>query len=317
MRVPLSASVCLLYLHLSGHLLSALNFGRLPDDVWGSIQAFYYNNEDHKAREEFEEAYINWWEAPPYVIVPPMELKQHWQDQILPLVEKWTGVELESTDIYGMRRYEKGARLLSHVDREETHAASLIINVAQHDATDPWPVEVYDHANRLHEVVMEPGDIVYYESAKCLHGRNRPLPSGSYVNLFTHYRPKGDPQWFEKENPEGWPEPLLDVGECRLVGELDQFSQGAVECDNPAIGPHLSPTMFEAHSAEDLQSWWEHVGPPWDPSLDEEEEEYGDWGDDGNDEGGAEENDDWGDDDDWGEEYDEWAEEEDAHGGDL
>eukprot|EP00978_Attheya_sp_CCMP212_P049516 scaffold675534_cov98-Attheya_sp.AAC.1 len=174
---------------------------------------------------------------------------------------------------------------------------------------------------------MEPGDIVYYESAKCLHGRNRPLPSGSYVNLFTHYRPKGDPQWFEKENPEGAPEPLLDVGECRLVGELDQFSQGAVECDNPAIGPHLSPTMFEAHSAEDLQSWWEHVGPPWDPSLDEineedihheeEAEEHGDWGDDVNDEGGAEEDDDWGDYVEWGEEADEWDEEEDAHGGDL
>jgi hypothetical protein len=263
--------------------------GRLPDAVWGSIQAFYYNNQDQTGREQFNEAYIinNWWEAPTYVILPPWKLKQQWQDQILPLVEKWTGVELESTDMYGMRQYEEGARLLSHGDREQTHAASLIINVAQHDVSDPWPVEVYDHANRLHEVVMEPGDIVYYESAKCLHGRNRPLSSGLYVNLFAHYRPKGDPQWFEKENPEGAPEPLLDVGECHLVGELDQFSQGAVECDNPAIGPHLSPTMFEAHSADDLEQWWKNVGPPRDPSLDEddyeeedEEEEDGDWGDD-------------------------------------
>ena len=32
--------------------------------------------------------------------------------------------------------------------------------------TQPWTVEVYDHANRLHEVVMEPGEIVYYESWK-------------------------------------------------------------------------------------------------------------------------------------------------------
>jgi alkylated DNA repair dioxygenase AlkB len=31
----------------------------------------------------------------------------------------------------GMRRYEHGARLLTHVDREETHATSMIINIAQ------------------------------------------------------------------------------------------------------------------------------------------------------------------------------------------
>eukprot|EP00978_Attheya_sp_CCMP212_P003070 scaffold6251_cov52-Attheya_sp.AAC.8 len=139
----------------------------------------------------------------------------HWQDGLRILVEEWIGVEVENTDIHGLRRYEKGSRLLSHVDREETHAVSLIINVAQHDLTDPWPVEVYDHDMRLREVVMNPGDVVDYESAKCLHGRNRPLPGGSYVNLFARYRPKGDPQWFEKENPEGTPEPLIDVGECR------------------------------------------------------------------------------------------------------
>jgi hypothetical protein len=243
----------------------------------GSIEAFYYNNRYHGTIEEFDresyEVYINRWEVNTYVIVPPWALKAHWQDGLRRLVEDWIGVEVENTDIYGLRRYEKGARLLSHVDREETHAVSLIINVAQHDSTDPWPVEVYDHAKRLHEVVMNPGDIVYYESAKCLHGRNRPLPSGEYVNLFAHYRPKGDPQWYEKENPEGTPEPLMDVGECRLVGELNQFSQGAVECNNSAIGPHLSPTMFEAHTAKDLFGWWKIVGPPLDESFDEIEEE--------------------------------------------
>jgi len=34
------------------------------------------------------------------------------------LVEDWIGgYELEKTDIYGIRVYQKGARLLSHVDR--------------------------------------------------------------------------------------------------------------------------------------------------------------------------------------------------------
>jgi hypothetical protein len=51
-------------------------------------------------------------------------------------------VELEQTDMYGMREYTKGARLLTHVDREATHAASLIVNIAQENVTRPWTVEV-------------------------------------------------------------------------------------------------------------------------------------------------------------------------------
>jgi hypothetical protein len=76
---------------------------------------------------------------------------------LLTLVESWTNTTLELTDIYGLRRYNEGARLLSHVDRINTHAASLIINVAQGNTSEPWKVEIYDLANRLHEVDMNEG----------------------------------------------------------------------------------------------------------------------------------------------------------------
>ncbi len=85
---------------------------------------------------------------------------------------------------------------MTHVDRINTHANSLIVNIAQGNLTQPWTVEVYDHANHLHEVMMEPGDVVYYESAKALHGYNTPLEGGYYTNVFTHYRPIGDPDLF-------------------------------------------------------------------------------------------------------------------------
>lgn len=232
--------------------------GRLPNDLWASIGAYYYNNRDHKVREEWpgKGLFVNWWETDCFFIQIPWELKTKWQTRLRAMVEDWTQTELENTDIYGMRQYEPGARLLTHVDRESTHAASLIINVAQGNVTSPWAVEVHDHADRLHEVTMEPGDVVYYESAKCLHGRNTPLQGGYYVNLFSHFRPKGDPRWYVQPNPAGTPEPLMDVGECRLEGTLDQVGVGAVKCDDPAIGPYLSPTMFRARSAEDLSEWW-------------------------------------------------------------
>lgn len=239
--------------------------GRLPDDVFASMGAFYYNNNDYRVLEEWTTVkgpFINRWERDVFFIQGPWRLKDVWQTYIKALVEKWSNAKLENTALYGLRRYEEGSRLLTHVDRINTHAASVIINIAQGNVSTPWTVEVYDHADRLHEVVMEPGDIVYYESAKCLHGRNTPLKGEGayYVNMFSHYRPVGDPEWYTRTNPEGTPEPLIDIGECRLEGSSDQYSQGAVKCDDPSIGPHLSPSMARASSGEDLHEWWRKVG---------------------------------------------------------
>mmetsp|Transcript_18767 Transcript_18767/g.40865 ORF Transcript_18767/g.40865 Transcript_18767/m.40865 type:complete len:517 (-) Transcript_18767:113-1663(-) len=239
--------------------------GRLPDDIFASMGAFYYNNAKYRVREEWsgKGVFVNWWEVDVYFIQIPWKLKGVWQRRLLDLVAAWTGTELEQTDMYGLRRYEEGARLLTHVDRETTHAFSLIVNVAQGNLSEPWAVEVHDHAHRLHEVTMQPGDIVYYESAKCLHGRNKPLKGKGayYVNLFTHYRPVGDPAWLDKPNPEGTPEPLIDVGECKLEGSINDVGVGAVKCDDDSIGPYLSPAMFTATSGDDLFNWWKSVGP--------------------------------------------------------
>ena len=249
---------------------SALGFdkGRLPNDVFGSMRAFYYNNRDppNRLMEEWDSKglYVNYWETDCNFIQIPWELKFIWQDRLKDVVQEWVGTEIEQTDLYGMRQYEEGARLLTHVDRITTHAVSLIVNVAQGNLTDPWTVEVFDHANRLHEVVMEPGTIVYYESAKALHGRNSPLAGGFYTNLFTHYRPIGDPDWYLRDNPEGTPEPLIDVGKCELVGQANQYSQGAVKCENDAIGPHLSPKLITATSGDDLYNLWLNTGPSFD-----------------------------------------------------
>lgn len=248
--------------------------GRLPADVFASMGAFYYNNRHNKVREEWKGkgVFVNWWETDCSFIQIPWAIKAIWQDRLRLLVEAWAGVSVEQTDMYGLRQYEAGARLLTHVDREATHAVSLIVNVAQGNLTEPWPVEVQDHMDRLHEVVMTPGDVVYYESAKCLHGRNRPLtgPNAYYVNLFTHYRPVGDPDWFTKENIPGTPEPVMQVeGECRLAKmgttALPQGQLGlveAVKCDDARLGPYVSPSLFTATGGDDLIDWWRKTAPP-------------------------------------------------------
>jgi hypothetical protein len=162
-------------------------------------------------------------------------------------VEAWSNETLELTDIYGLRRYNEGARLLAHVDRTSTHAASLIINIAQANVQIPWKVEIYDHGDRLHEIEMDEGDIVYYESAKCLHARTRPLVgNGSYyVNLFAHYRPEGDPSWHLKDTPADHAQPLIDISGI----------------DTKKRFPHLSPTEEKISSGADLFTWWKYTSP--------------------------------------------------------
>jgi len=63
---------------------------------------------------------------------------------------------------------------------------SGIINVAQ-DVREDWPLLIMGHDGQYHNVTLEPGDIVYYESAKLLHGRPTPLEGASYSNIFVHF----------------------------------------------------------------------------------------------------------------------------------
>lgn len=252
--------------------------GRLPKDVFASLGAFYYNNAQNVIREEWKHrgVFVNWWETDVLFLQIPWEMKLVYQSRLRDLVEEWAGVPVEQTVMYGLRQYTQGARLLTHVDRHATHAVSLIVNIAQGNLTEPWPVEVQDHKDRLHEVIMEPGDVVYYESAKCLHGRNRPMmgPNAYYVNMFTHYRPVNDPEWFYKPNPAGTPAPVLGnkpvSEECRLVkkgvaatgptGHSVGLLEG-VECDNPDLGDFVSPSLFQASGPDDLIHWWRSTSP--------------------------------------------------------
>ena len=185
----------------------------VPLGVWSSMHTYYYNNQRNIAREEWDGKgiYVNWWEADPYMIQPPFGLKTKWHDALRPLAEEWVGLELEDTDLYGFRKYTMGAKLVKHVDRESTHAISMIINIDQsHDMIrpgfddqldgkvvqgdmgqnaekEPWKLEIHDHTTEEPNFVeMDVGDMVFYESARCMHGRPKALQGQYYVNLFAH-----------------------------------------------------------------------------------------------------------------------------------
>jgi hypothetical protein len=119
-------------------------------------------------------------------------------DELKHLHEGWAGgMELRATSAYGVRLYQNGSSLVMHHDKVQTHVISSIFHIA-HEYDDPneqWPIEIEDHDGNLHSVNLKPGQMLFYESAKCLHGRMQELKGKYYGSIFLHYQPVEKEVW--------------------------------------------------------------------------------------------------------------------------
>merc|ERR1712151_199412 len=144
--------------------------------------------------------YTNHWGSPTHMVSVEdtslrgggYRLKQKIWDAAHDVIQEWTGEELTQCSLYGIRVYEEGAILATHVDRLPL-VSSAIINVDQ-DVDEPWPLEVIGHDGKAYNVTMEPGDMVLYESHSVLHGRPFPLKGRFFANVFIHFAPENDEQ---------------------------------------------------------------------------------------------------------------------------
>jgi len=215
---------------------SRLGFGmgHLPNELFLSVYTYWYNSAKRRQQEVMDWSNIvtNSREQPSYMYFMPCKLRDRVTNLLLEMVSSWVNSEiseanmegeahgpmqsltLEMTSLYGIREYAHGARLVQHVDRVKTHACSVIVQVGQVGMLEPWPLEIYDHAGRMHEVSMAPGDILYYESARNIHSRVRPMMGSQFANIFAHYRPlrpdattgkleAGDEEWYMRDNVPG------------------------------------------------------------------------------------------------------------------
>jgi len=106
------------------------------------------------------------------------------------VLEWWTGLPLKHTATYGVRTYHRGSVLVDHVDREDTHIASAVLQVAQDvDEDGGWPLEVLLQNGEVGEVYLQPGEMVLYEGAWLRHGRPMRFRGDSFSNVFVHFRP--------------------------------------------------------------------------------------------------------------------------------
>jgi hypothetical protein len=106
-------------------------------------------------------------------------------------------MELQQTSSYGVRLYQNGSSLVMHHDRIKTHVISSIVHIAHKydNNSEPWPIQIEDHQGTLHSVSLQPGEMLFYESAKCLHGRMEELKGKYYGSIFLHYAPVDKNVW--------------------------------------------------------------------------------------------------------------------------
>jgi hypothetical protein len=163
---------------------------RMPEGLWTELRTFYQSHyENSTVRETDGGPLYNQRVTPTWHTPLPEHLRERVFAGLRPVMSEWVGgLELIGTSCYGIRTYSRGSYLHLHVDTVNTHVVSGIINVNQSTDAD-WPLEILDHDGVLHSVVMSPGDLLLYESAKLLHGRPRPLDGSNYANVFVHYRP--------------------------------------------------------------------------------------------------------------------------------
>ena len=165
---------------------------KLPKDIHAKINKFYKSNLANKQEENVAGGYIQNVKEDKessITIELPEELRSEIHSSIQGLIEEWSGMKLLPTYVYGVRMYLDGAILNSHKDREETHIIGTIINIDQKVRND-WYLEIEDHQKNLHKVLLEPGEMIFYESATLKHGRPEPLSGEYYSNIFCHYMPK-------------------------------------------------------------------------------------------------------------------------------
>jgi prolyl 4-hydroxylase len=168
--------------------------------LWQHVAEFWKrnsNNKDNWVPERWEngESTVNHWESPTYMVSlhnsslvgGGRELEQAIWNTAQKTLEGWTGQKLRGCSLYGIRVYTEGSILHTHVDRLPL-VSSAILNVAQ-DTDEPWPLEVIGHDGKAHNLTMEPGEMLLYESHSILHGRPFPLKGKYFANIFVHFEP--------------------------------------------------------------------------------------------------------------------------------
>ena len=143
---------------------TTLGFAKIkaPKTAFELLQKFWNDNRDKATEEAWTpgRTEVNHWKVHSKMVsVEDYSLDgagdllkvQVW-NEIRDTLQEWTGQRLAECSLYGIRIYQEGAVLATHVDRLPL-VSSAIINIDQ-DVDEPWQLEVIGHDGKAHNVTM-------------------------------------------------------------------------------------------------------------------------------------------------------------------
>lgn len=173
-----------------GHMIA-----RCPVEVWGIIQDIYplllptMTEEVSPEKTAILRGEGNLSDMISLDQVP--RIRDHILHALLPYCQLFANQPLEPIAVQGIRSYNNGVYELGYwehvVDR---HVSCAIVVDADLNGAENWPFDIMDHNNQWHSCFLHPGDIIFFEGAKCLHGRGRVFQGNNYKVLICHYKLK-------------------------------------------------------------------------------------------------------------------------------
>uniref|UniRef100_A0A6C0LXX5 Fe2OG dioxygenase domain-containing protein n=1 Tax=viral metagenome TaxID=1070528 RepID=A0A6C0LXX5_9ZZZZ len=164
---------------------------RVPKELFSKIKQWYKDNLKHEKPEPLDNGFLQNPSGTASDIVSldmSPELKNDIDKVIKPIFEEWSKLKLKTTAMYGIRTYRRDSSLKMHCDRPQTHVISAIIHV-EDDSEESWPLKIVDNYYREHDIFFEEGDLVMYESSRCMHGRPTKYKGNRWSNMYIHYSP--------------------------------------------------------------------------------------------------------------------------------
>jgi hypothetical protein len=159
---------------------------RCPDELLASLQQGIRDGIENASEEEKTDEIIS--PQLPLLVNRP-DLVNRVLYELQPYAEQWSNQTLQPWGAYGFRLYRNESKLYMHIDRMQTHVISFILHIDSSDDAQPWPIFIEDFNGVTHEVILTPGDILFYESSKCFHGRPHKFNGSWYSSIFVHYTP--------------------------------------------------------------------------------------------------------------------------------
>lgn len=192
-----------------------------------------------------------------FIDIPQLSREVH--RELQPYLEQWAGVKLFPTSIYGIRQNRNGSSLIMHYDKIMTHVISAIVHIDhEYDNDDePWPIEIEDHDGILHAVNLEPGSMLFYESAACLHGRRHIFRGKHYSSIFVHYQPVDRNIWdFSIDDvianvPPFWKDGVVEDYGSRWAGQ-------GLTIDS-RVSDAAPPRIIKGELVEDIVDYYERL----------------------------------------------------------